>query len=90
MLPTIARHQAQEMTAWTATISKLRSDDGFWTIQPGVARVGQEIAIDFDSRRVVKFIHQPTGQEFECEVVDALDQLPGETDMVFPVELLDL
>lgn len=79
------------MTPWTATVAKLATDDGLWKIQTaGTWKIGQEVEIDFDSRKVQKFVHQPTGQTFDCEVVATIKPIPGEPERYIPIELLDL
>ena len=77
------------MKPWTVTISKLKSDDGFWHLQ-GHYNVGDTLEIDLDSRGMQKFINRPTGIEFECEIVNTVRPLPGSVKTFFPTELLEI
>lgn len=79
------------MTEWVAIVSKLKTEDNLWRIQPesGV-NIGSEITIDFDSREERRFIDAATGKEFTCEVVSIVNKAPGYDHQYFPVELLDL
>lgn len=78
------------MTPWTCTVTKLKSNDGFWELQEGhpLAIVGVEVEVDLDSRREQKFANRPTGRTFTCEVVDIIQA--GFTGQIMPVELTDL
>lgn len=78
------------MTPWSTAITKLKSDDGFWEIQDPQYQIGTEVEVDLDSRETRKFINRPTGTEFQCEIVWAVNSGPAGERQFFPTELLDL
>lgn len=72
-----------------ATLKALQTADGFWRIKVNQAAVGKVYTADVNSIRIVTFVNQPTGTQFNCEVVDVLDEEFGTWDH-FPTELLDI
>lgn len=71
-----------------ATLEKLSSADGFWNIIGGSAQIGKIYMVDLDTIRTGKFINEPTGKAFVCEIVDVMED-DGEWQY-FPTELLKI
>lgn len=71
-----------------ARLAKLRTDDGFCEVVPGVA-VGRRYLVDLASERVVTMEHVPTGTVHQKVVIEAFDESVGGWRL-FVRELLDL
>lgn len=75
------------MLEFTVNLTKTQSANGFWKVQPGSIKVGDELIIDLESREEVRLMHGPTGTEFTAEIVKCVRPFPNE---IIPTELLNL
>lgn len=79
------------MTPWSATIISDRSLDGFWELLPNPKyKMGDEIEVDLDSRRVETRRKLGTKETWKGEIVNVVDaQNKFGPQLVFPTELLE-
>jgi len=80
-----------KMTAWPATIISDRTLDGFWELQPNPKfKMGDEIQVDLDSRRVETRRKVNSKETWKGEIIDIVDaQNKFGPQLMIPTEMLE-